>query len=80
MASREQTHCCSDARAGDEIEWWGDEEIVARILCRLHELKHGGCDQPDCIVLAGRLDVDLDNALTLIARGCPPSVAVRILA
>jgi hypothetical protein len=41
---------------------------------------HAGCDQPDCVVLAGRLDVPLKRALTLLARGCPPGLAVRILA
>jgi hypothetical protein len=71
---------CLGSWSSNEVEWRDEEEILARILCRLGELKHAGCDQPDCVVLAGRLDVPLKRALTLLARGCPPGLAVRILA
>jgi hypothetical protein len=71
---------CLGSWSSNEVEWRDEEEILARILCRLGELKQAGCDQPDCVVLAGRLDVPLEPALTLLARGCPPGLAVRILA
>jgi hypothetical protein len=70
---------CLGSWPSNEVEWRDEEEIFARILCRLGELKKAGCDQPDCVVLAGRLDVSLERALPLLARGCPPSLAVRIL-
>jgi hypothetical protein len=78
MASREYGSCADSLRA-DDVEWREEGEILSRILCRLRELKQIGCDEPDCIVLAGRLDVDLDEAVELIRRGCPPGLAVRIL-
>ena len=70
---------CLGSWSSDEVEWREEDDILGRILCRLGELKHAGCDQPDCVVLAGRLDVALERALTLLARGCPASLAVRIL-
>jgi hypothetical protein len=78
MFSREHGSC-SGSWSGEEVEWRDEEEILSRILCRLGELKQVGRDQPDCVVLAGRLDVDLDEAVELIERGCPPGLAVRIL-
>jgi hypothetical protein len=70
---------CRGSWPSNEVEWRDEEEILARILCRLGELKQAGCDQPDCVVLAGRLDVSLERALSLLARGCSASLAVRIL-
>jgi hypothetical protein len=80
MLSASEAGHCSDPRAGEETEGWEDDEIVARILCRLGQLKQRGCEQPECVVLASRLDVDLDTALALIGRGCSPPLAVGILA
>ncbi len=57
----------------------GDEEIVAVILCRFKELELVGCEGSDCLVLASRVDLDLDRAVDLVARGCPPELALRIL-
>jgi hypothetical protein len=71
---------CFGSWSSNEIEWRDEEEILARILCRLGVLKHAGCDQPGCVLLAGRLDVALERALTLLARGCPPALAIQILA
>ena len=56
-----------------------EEEIVDRIRCRLRELRRRGCDGPDCVVLASRVDVALEEALALITRGCPPGLALAIL-
>lgn len=70
---------CGETLRSDEAERRGNAELVARILCRLERLKRIGCDRPDCLLLAGRLDVDLDRAVELVARGCPPDLAVRIL-
>ncbi len=70
---------CSGAIASAEFEQLGEEEIVALILCRLEELGRAGCDGPDCLVLAGRVDLDLERAADLVGRGCPPRLALRIL-
>jgi hypothetical protein len=70
---------CGETIGSDAVEERAEDEILSRILCRLSELKRIGCDQPDCVVLAGRLDVSLDRALELVGRGCPPGLAVRIL-
>jgi len=70
---------CASALRAEEVERHDEEAILSRILCRLHELRRSGCDNPDCIVLAGRLDVDLADAVELLGRGCPPGLALRIL-
>ncbi len=70
---------CAHTVTGAELEHLSDGEIVAAILCRLEELKRAGCHAPRCLELASRTDVDLELAADLVARGCPPELAVRIL-
>ena len=43
------------------------------------QLRRSGYAVGDALVLATRTDVDLHRAADLVARGCPPSVALRIL-
>jgi hypothetical protein len=51
-----------------------------RVICwRASELIKGGFDNDRATQLAERTDVDLHAALELLARGCPPDVAARIL-
>jgi hypothetical protein len=70
---------CNGAIASAEFEQLGDDEIVDLILCRLEELERAGCGSPECLVLASRADLDLERAADLVARGCPPELALRIL-
>ena len=70
---------CGQPLTSEEAELHDDAELVSRILCRLQRLARSGCVRPDCLVLAGRLDVDLGRSVALIARGCPPDLALRIL-
>jgi hypothetical protein len=70
---------CGGAIPAAQFEELGDEEIVALIRCRLEELGLAGCNSPDCLVLASRVDLDLDRAVDLVARGCPAALALRIL-
>lgn len=46
---------------------------------RLAELIRAGYRPVDALVLSGRSDVDLELARRLLAHGCPPETAVRIL-
>ena len=46
---------------------------------RAQELQRAGYEPKAAAELAARLDVDLRFAVGLIARGCPPDVAARIL-
>ncbi len=52
----------------DRVERW-----------RTAELMRVGFAGDDAVVLAGRMDVDLHEAIELVQRGCPPELAVRIL-
>jgi hypothetical protein len=70
---------CGGCTSSAEIEGLEEEEIVSLIRCRLAELQRAGCDGPDCLVLAGRVDIRLERAAELISRGCPPDLALRIL-
>jgi len=65
--------------SADEFESLDKQAILSLIRCRLAELNRAGCDSPDCVVLAGRVDVDLEGAADLVARGCPADLALRIL-
>jgi hypothetical protein len=80
MLPRAQAERCSDPAGdrGDRVV--GRPGILARILCRLSEWTLSGCDQPNSVALATRLDVDFDSALALLRRACPHVLAVRILA
>lgn len=70
---------CSPAITATEIEGLPDDEIVDAILCRLEELRRAGCDAPDCFVVAARVDISLDAAVDLVARGCPAELVLPIL-
>ena len=46
---------------------------------RYDELRRAGFDNDLAFIVAVRYDVDLHVALELLARGCPPGTAARIL-
>jgi hypothetical protein len=46
---------------------------------RTSELMRVGFPGDDAVALAARFDVDLHEAIELVERGCPPSLAIRIL-
>jgi hypothetical protein len=46
---------------------------------RAEELERAGYEHDDAVELAGRLDVDLHDAISLLERGCPADLAVLIL-
>ncbi len=70
---------CAGSVPTDVVEEFAECELVSLILCRLAELRRAGCEDDDCYVLAGRVDVDLGQAVDLVERGCPPDLAIRIL-
>jgi len=70
---------CGGVRSADEVEFLDDADVLELILCRLDELKRAGCTSPGCAILAGRVDVSVEAAADLLARGCPPELALRIL-
>ena len=70
---------CSGAISSPQVEELADDGIVEAILCRLEELRRAGCASDDCFVVAARVDVDLDAAVDLVARGCPAGLVLPIL-
>jgi hypothetical protein len=70
---------CGATLTASELEELGEDEVVSLIRCRLEALKRAGCDALDCLLLATRVDVGLEPAAALVARGCPPALALRIL-
>jgi hypothetical protein len=56
-----------------------EDETVDVIRWRFSQLARSGYGIEDAIALATHLDVDLHRASDLVARGCPPSLALRIL-
>ena len=54
-------------------------EQMAVLEWRFSQLAKSGYGIDDAIVLATNTDVDLHLASDLVARGCPPALALRIL-
>ena len=54
-------------------------EATAVLEWRLAQLTKSGYGIEDAIVLATHTEVDLHYASDLVARGCPPALARRIL-
>jgi hypothetical protein len=52
----------------DRVERW-----------RTAELMRVGFPGDDAVALAARLEIDLHEAISLVQRGCPPELAIRIL-
>jgi len=57
----------NELAAGEVFDW------------RFTELTRAGFSHADALLLAGDKEVDLRVAERLLAEGCPPSTAVRIL-
>ena len=55
------------------------DETVEVIRWRFSQLARSGYGTEDAITLATHLDVDLHRAADLVAHGCTPSLALRIL-
>jgi hypothetical protein len=54
-------------------------EATAVLEWRFAQLAKSGYGIADAITLATDTQIDLHRASELVARGCPPSVALRIL-
>ena len=64
--------------AAADLESRESAEIDAVRRWRLEELRRAGYEEDDARKLAVQLDVDLHYASSLVRRGCPSSIAVRI--
>ncbi|MEP6812633.1 MAG: hypothetical protein ABI990_06575 [Actinomycetota bacterium] len=62
-----------------EFETLAEQEAAEVMEWRFSQLTRSGFPAENAIRLATRLDVDLHQAVDLVARGCPPSLALRIL-
>jgi hypothetical protein len=54
-----------------------EQELVER--WRAEELERAGYAPQDAAAIAARPEVDLHHAVELLAKGCPPQVALQIL-
>ena len=55
------------------------DEIVAVLQWRFHRLAESGYGLEQSAVLATHPGIDVQEAIGLLAQGCPPETAVRIL-
>jgi hypothetical protein len=62
-----------------ELEAVADRESAEVVEWRFSQLTLSGYAPEDAIALATRFDVDLHKAVDLVARGCAPRLALRIL-
>jgi hypothetical protein len=56
-----------------------ERDATAVLEWRFSQLARSGYGIEEAIALAAHTDVDLHRAADLVARGCPPSLALRIL-
>jgi hypothetical protein len=54
-------------------------EVDIVVSWRFEELLRAGCDAGSALILAGHTEVDLHEATGLLARGCPPALALQIM-
>jgi hypothetical protein len=62
-----------------QFEKLGALEAETVLRWRFEELLRVGYEAGEAMILASHVEVDLHAATDLVARGCPPSTAVRIL-
>jgi hypothetical protein len=62
-----------------ELTTPGEEEATEVLEWRFSQLTRSGFAVEDALALATCANVDLHRAADLVARGCPPSLALRIL-
>jgi len=62
-----------------QFELIDDTEAEAILRWRFDELVRAGYDVGSALMLASHVEVDLHTATALVARGCPPDTALRIL-
>ena len=62
-----------------ELSTSAEQETEAVFEWRFSQLARSGYDLCEALALAASADVDVQRAADLIARGCPPSLALRIL-
>jgi hypothetical protein len=60
-----------------ELQIESEAERIER--WRREELSRAGYDRRAAVELAARFDIDLHSATDLLAKGCPPQLAVQIL-
>jgi hypothetical protein len=54
-------------------------EVEAVLRWRFEALVRAGFDPGSAMILASHVEVDLHDAESLLARGCPPETALQIL-
>jgi hypothetical protein len=62
-----------------QFERLDEREVESVLRWRFQELVRAGFEAGDAMILASHVEVDLHAAVALIARGCPPDTARRIL-
>lgn len=62
-----------------QFERLGELEAEHVLRWRFEGLIRMGYDASDAMVLASHVEVDLHKATDLVAQGCPPATALRIL-
>jgi hypothetical protein len=68
-----------ETQSDDLAEESGPDPVAKVLGWRIEQLLAAGFDSDAAFVLALDRDVDLHEATKLVARGCPPATAVRIL-
>lgn len=62
-----------------QFEVLAPSEAEALLRARFEAFAEWGCPLEDALVLAGRVDIDVVDAVALLQRDCPPKLIPRLL-
>ena len=62
-----------------QFERLGEVEAEGVLRWRFEALVRAGYEAGEAMILASHVEVDLHTATDIVAKGCPPATALRIL-
>ncbi len=63
-----------------QFETLAPSEAEELLRARFEAFAEWGCPLDDALMLATRVEVDVDDAIALLRRDCPPKLIPRLLA
>jgi hypothetical protein len=76
---RPDNHVKEAAMTAAQFEQLEAPEVEAVLRWRFEELVRAGYDPGSAMIVASHVEVDLHVATSLLARGCPPEIAMQII-
>ncbi|MDH4345965.1 MAG: hypothetical protein OEW31_06505 [Thermoleophilia bacterium] len=62
-----------------QFEVLAPSEAEELLRARFETFAEWGCPLDDALMLAGRVEIEVADAISLLQRGCPPKLVPRLL-